>query len=117
MMKKVTLTKLESIMQRMRKALRTIEKVSLELGLPGVQVRLDPLLQVAALTINAGNSVFDGCGHLLLVGIAVFAAYQILKFLVRIFLGLYFLFCCFGFFFALVAAAERPLIILEHIIR
>ena len=45
MMKKVTLTKLESIMQRMRKALRTIEKVSLELGLPGVQVRLDPLLQ------------------------------------------------------------------------
>ena len=45
MMKKVTLTKLESIMQRMRKTLRTIEKVSLELGLPGVQVRLDPLLQ------------------------------------------------------------------------
>ena len=45
MMKKVTLTKLESIMQRMRKALRTIEKVSLELGLPGVQVRLDSLLQ------------------------------------------------------------------------
>ena len=45
MMKKVTLTKLESIMQRMRKALRTIEKVSLELGLPGVPVRLDALLQ------------------------------------------------------------------------
>ena len=45
MMKKVTLTKLESIMQRMRKTLRTIEKVSLELGLPGVQVRLDSLLQ------------------------------------------------------------------------
>lgn len=45
MMKKVTLTKLESIMQRMRKTLRTIEKVSLELGLPGVQVQLDPLMQ------------------------------------------------------------------------
>ena len=45
MMKKVTLTKLESIMQRMRKTLRTIEKVSLELGLPGVPVRLDSLLQ------------------------------------------------------------------------
>ena len=45
MMKKVTLTRLESIMQRMRKTLRTIEKVNLELGLPGVQVRLDPLLQ------------------------------------------------------------------------
>ena len=45
MMKKVTLTKLESIMQRMRKTLRTIEKVSLELGVPGVQVRLDSLLQ------------------------------------------------------------------------
>ena len=45
MMKKVTLTKLENIMQRMRKTLRTIEKVSMELGLPGVQVRLDSLLQ------------------------------------------------------------------------
>ena len=45
MMKKVTLTKLESIMQRMRKTLRTIEKVNLELGLPGVQVRIDSLLQ------------------------------------------------------------------------